>query len=603
MLPYWINTLWMWKCRPEARAFRRATSSVSETQENVLRTILDQNALTLFGIEHGFPTIRSVRDYQQRVPLSTYSDYSSWVERIAEGAPNVLTREPVELLEPTSGTTHGEKLIPYTRELRKQFQRGIAPWIADLMEHHPAVRRGRAYWSVSPCFGSPRQTAGGIPVGFDDDDAYLGRWERGLARRVLAVPPSVVRQPDLTAFRYLTLLHLLRASDLTLISVWNPTFLTTLLAPLEEWHERLCADIRRGTATIPSAGNGPNASPAVRFRPAPRRAAQLESILGSRASLADRVRTIWPRLASISCWADGPAEWAVREVRNLFPDVAIQPKGLIATEAFVSFPLAGRTGAALALRSHFFEFEEVLSTVSAAESPGTLRMAPELELGGRYRVVVTTGGGLYRYQLRDEVVVVDFENECPLLRFLGKADCVSDLVGEKLGETHVRSVLDRVFRSIDAAPSFAMIVPVEGSPPRYRLYLECASLAQGCQGTEFLAGRLEEGLSENPYYRHAVSLGQLAPAEVRLVDGAGDSIRSRYERRCLELGQKLGDMKPLTLDPRSGWAEVFAQPANPRFPDRRYRRPFDMIADAATACAKEEAAGTSPDGLRQRMGG
>ncbi len=550
MLPYWLNTLWMWKCRSEATAFRRATLAVEETQTGLLRTILQDNVLTRFGKEHGFSSIHNVDDYRQRVPLSTFSDYSDWVEQIGEGMPNVLTSQPVELLEPTSGTTRGEKLIPYTRRLRKQFQRGVAAWIADLMEHHPAVRRGRAYWSLSPNFGPPRQTASGIPIGFDDDTAYLGWWERGLAGRVLAVPPSVSRQPNLVAFRYLTLLHLLRASDLTLISVWNPTFLTTLLVPLEEWHERLCLDIRRGTTTIP--GGSENVT--VRLRPDRRRGAQLEAIFATRVSLAERVSAIWPRLALISCWADGPAEWAVHEVRELFPDVEIQPKGLIATEAFVSFPLAGRTGAALALRSHFFEFEEVCPNGEAGE----LQMAHELKEGSCYRVVVTTGGGLYRYQLRDEVIVVGFENECPLLRFVGKADCVSDLVGEKLSEPHVRSVLDRLFRSEGIDSGFAMVVPVEGTPPHYRLYLGTAPMPRGPFSVETLATALEEGLSENPYYEHAVSLGQLGPVEVQLLDGAGESGRSRYERRCVELGQKLGDVKPTALDSRPGWAGVFA---------------------------------------------
>jgi hypothetical protein len=36
----------------------------------------------------------------------------------------------------------------------------------------------------------------------------------------------------------------------------------------------------------------------------------------------------------------------------VFPEIEIQPKGLIATEAFVCYPLLDEPGAALALRSH-----------------------------------------------------------------------------------------------------------------------------------------------------------------------------------------------------------------------------------------------------------
>ncbi len=172
---------------------------------------------------------------------------------------------------------------------------------------------------------------------------------------------------------------------------------------------------------------------------------------------------------------------------------------------------------------------------------------------------MTTGGGLYRYQLRDNVAVVGFENGCPLLRLLGKADCVSDLVGEKLSEPHVRQVLHRTFSSMDISPAFALVVPVEGTPPRYRLYLQGLEERHQSPAVFSLAKSLEDGLSENPYYRYAVSLGQLAPAEVSLLNDEGPSARARYEQRCLELGQKLGDIKPTTLDPRSGWADVFGE--------------------------------------------
>src|SRR5439155_20756984 len=145
--------------------------------------------------------------------------------RIGAGEARVLTADPVLLLEPTSGASGGEKLIPYTAGLRRQFQRGVAAWIADLYWHRPAVRRGRAYWSISPALGPPRRSSGGIPIGFADDAEYLGRLERFALRRLLVAPPAVARLSDMAAFRYCTLLFLLAAEDLTLVSVWNPTFL------------------------------------------------------------------------------------------------------------------------------------------------------------------------------------------------------------------------------------------------------------------------------------------------------------------------------------------------------------------------------------------
>src|SRR5262249_54105242 len=145
------------------------------------------------------------------------------------------------------------------------------------------------------------------------------------------------------------------------------------------------------------------------------------------------LRLIWPQLALLSCWTDAAAGQFVPSLKELFPAVEIQPKGLLATEAFVSFPLVGAEGADLGIRSHFFEFEETTGN--------RIKLTHELERGGCYRVLVTTAGGLYRYQLRDEIEVVGFHHQCPLLRFLGKSDQISDLVGEKLAEPHVRTVL------------------------------------------------------------------------------------------------------------------------------------------------------------------
>jgi hypothetical protein len=271
-------------------------------------------------------------------------------------------------------------------------------------------------------------------------------------------------------------------------------------------------------------------------------------------ALPERLRQIWPRLALISCWADAAAAYFVPELRALFPGVEIQPKGLLATEGFVSLPLVGRPAAALALRCHFFEFEEG----GSLEEPARCRLAHELERGGVYRVVLTTGGGLYRYRLRDEVAVVGFEGRSPLLRFLGRPDRVSDLVGEKLAEPHVRSVLDRVFAAHGLRPRFALLTPALGRPPHYRLYLQ----GPDAELTRSLLADLQAGLEENHHYRYAVGLGQLAPVEAHVLAPDGEPAWRIYERRCLARGQKCGDIKPAALDPWTGWPDEFAAPVS-----------------------------------------
>lgn len=498
------------------------------TQTTLLKTYLRANALTEYGQHYAFASITSLADYQRRVPLTTYDDYGERVERIRHGALNVLTTDRVKLFEPSSGSTAASKLIPYTTTLQAEFQRGLAPWIFDLYTHRPALVGGPAYWSISPLTEGVRATPGGIPIGFEDDSAYLGPLG-ALVETALAVPNAVKHLSNVDTFRYVTLLCLLHCEQLRLISVWNPTFLTLLLAPLAEWWEYLVSDVRRGTVSPPAA-LPPTVRAALsrRLRPNPRRAAQLQ------AHAPEAYSKHWPQLSVISCWADGVAARYAEAVRGMFPNVLLQAKGLLATEAFVSFPLVGADGGVLAVRSHFFEF---------LDERGEPRLAHQVACGQTYSVVVTTGGGLYRYQLRDVVEVVGYVGQAPRLRFVGKADQVSDYFGEKLNEQFVARVLRQLFERYQLAPPFALLAPEDVESFRYVLYIE------NPPPSAVFALELDDALCANFHYAYCRKLGQIGPVEVRgVAHGA-----QKYLAACQARGQKLGNIKPSLLQKNTGW--------------------------------------------------
>jgi hypothetical protein len=217
--------------------------------------------------------------------------------------------------------------------------------------------------------------------------------------------------------------------------------------------------------------------------------------------------------------------------------------------------MARRDGAALALRCHFFEF---------VDDRGDLRLAHELELGKHYQVVITTGGGLYRYRLGDIVEIVGYENRCPLLRFVGRGDGVCDRVGEKLNESHVRGALEKSFAEHNLAPRFAMLVPVDAPQRGYRLYLQGRNGELSGAKLAEVRATVEAELKQNPYYDQALRIGQLTQLEVFGLSSNGESAWSVYERECLKRGQKLGDIKPAILHDWSGWPDCFAPLTNAR---------------------------------------
>jgi hypothetical protein len=465
-------------------------------QEDLLRATLRRNTDCEFGRAHGFETIRSVRAYRDAVPTSTWDDYIDATDRIARGTAGVLTTERVRLLEPSSGSTSASKLVPYTRSLKAEYQRGLTPWLHDLFRAYPRLMRGRSYWSITPpgealaeLRGRYPAGSGRVPIGFDADDDYLGPVAKRLVNLVFAVPPDVARTSDTDRFLDDTCVHLLAAGDLALVSVWNPTLFLILLDRMRERADELL----------------------------PRLPTRRDAVAGA---LRDGDwAALWPGLALISCWAEAAAAAPAAALASRFPGVVIQPKGLLATEGFVSLPLTAAGGAVLSARSHFFEFFEAAADAPIAPLADAMLMAHELEVGHRYGVVLTTGGGLYRYRLGDLVEVTGRFGVLPVLRFLGRLDRVSDLVGEKLSEEFVIRVL-AVCGVADAT--------LAAADDHYELRVRASDPS--------VAARVDDALRANFHYDHARRLGQLGPVLLAPPSSPLAATRGR-----------LGDVKPTAL--------------------------------------------------------
>jgi hypothetical protein len=520
------NSLWLAGCAPEYARFRFAAHRVAQEQEAVLRRILSENADTDFGREHGFSSTFSVAEYQRRVPVRDYSEHLPWIECAMDGASGVLTRDPILLFEPTGGSSGATKLIPYTLALQREFQRGIRAWIANLFSHLPELLGGPAYWSVSPFNPIHERTRGGIAIGFDDDTSYVGGWQNRLVRAVMAVPAGVRTIADRDEFFYATLFHLVRARELRLISIWHPSYLSLMLCRLAEWGGRICFDLAHGNLCSADA----------------RRAREVREALGCDPGPETYAR-LWPKLKLISCWKDANAAAPAERLAALFPHCRVQGKGLIATEAFVSLPLLDREGAALAIRSHFFEF--------FAGGDDRPQLAHQLERGGRYNVVVTTGGGLYRYRLGDRIEVSGYLGECPLVQFVGREQYVSDWFGEKLTDAHVTQVMRQAFGDLGMTPDFSMVACEVESSPGYVLFLESDDAGEKVQRA---AAQIEAGLRANFHYDCARRLGQLACLRaVRVKNGA-----ALYLEEAARKGRKMGGVKPPALDRDCGWSKILA---------------------------------------------
>lgn len=557
------NLLWFGYSSLMSHRWKQAARDVAGAQAAVLQRILSTNAESTFGREHHFADATSVEAYQRAVPLRSYEELQPYIERIARGQPQVLTSQRVRQFGLTSGSTQASKLIPYTQALVGEFQEGLHPWVHYLFRRFPRILFGKTYWSVTPIGERKRHTTGGIALGFDDEQQYFSPLTRWVLHSIMAGSSQLARVSDMEVFRYATLRLLLQERFLCWVSVWNPSFLTLLLDPLMQWLPQLSQDIRQGTLAVASQIESPLRESILECCARnPARAQELERLGASwqnnrAATGADRAgrtlyEAIWPRLRLISCWAHGNAALALPHLQMYFPHATIQPKGLLATEAFISFPFKGELSA-LSLLSHFFEFEE------ADHAAAVIRLAHELQAGQRYAVIVTTGGGLYRYRMNDLIEVADFYHQCPLLRFVGRQFNVVDICGEKLHEDFVRSTVAGLLEKHALRAAFWMMAPEcpPGARPFYTLFIQFNPEVATDEGLLLrVTQEIDEQLGASYHYEYCRRLGQLDGCRLFVLAPQYDSHHT-YLTVCADLGQRLGDIKPTALHTYQHWSQRF----------------------------------------------
>jgi hypothetical protein len=347
--------------------------------------------------------------------------------------------------------------------------------------------------------------------------------------RIMAVPSDVRLISDMEANQYVTVLFLLRLKNLRLISVWHPSFLTILLNTVRTAWPCLLNDLRNG-----GLDSSINISGEIRLRlvkklkPVPQRTRELESL---NPVSNDLFREIWPVLQVISCWRNGNVRSEISELEKVFPDVLIQGKGLLATEGIISIPLGNAQKQVCAVTSHTLEF---------LDDEGMVFPVWNLKLGKSYCVILTTSGGLYRYQLKDRIEVTDFYGKAPCIRFLGRTGVVSDCVGEKLHIEHLEDIISDIIREhYHGKPQFAMLVPSAGSKgPRYNLLIEKSGLQD--PSPDEVATSLESKLCSNYHYAHARQIGQLKKVTVTPLE---PNAKNRYRSFMTKKGAVAGTIK------------------------------------------------------------
>jgi hypothetical protein len=97
---------------PALRMLYRSSRQIVSEQNRVLNEIVNSCKDTAFGKEHGFKSIKNIKDYRNAVPIRDFEGHRSYIERMCRGESDVLFSGKPIFYNTTSGTTKKPKLIP-----------------------------------------------------------------------------------------------------------------------------------------------------------------------------------------------------------------------------------------------------------------------------------------------------------------------------------------------------------------------------------------------------------------------------------------------------------------------------------------------------------
>jgi len=530
-----------------AARFEEATRSVAASQERKLREILQRNAETEYGKEFGFGSVGSLAEYARAVPVVTYDDIAERVKRMAKGEADVLTAEKPVMFSRTSGTTGEPKLIPVTRTCRgRDHADQIRTWLYHAQKDHPSIFKYKVFSLVSPAVEG--HTEAGIPFGSTSGHMYQNL--PGIVRRTYLVPYGVFEIEDHTA-QFYALLRLGLAAEVTFLCTANPSSIAKLCEFAQENADDLIRDVRDGTLKSELELSDEQRELVLGgCSPEPERARALEEMRARRDGKL-LPGDFWPELELIGCWKGGTVGAHVQRFGEWFdPDEkspkAVRDWGYLSSEARGSIPLTDEgAGGVLCVGTNVYEFVEVDQLDADPDSPDkwTLLGAHELDSQRDYYVILTTTGGLYRYDINDVVRVEGFYNEAPIITFQRKGRGMTSITGEKVSDQHVIEAVTKAAAEAGVQVAhFRALADAEAA--RYVFQVEPEGELSEAQGRTLIAAVERELASQNLEYQSKRKSQRLQAPELHVMKPGW------HDRGKEEQGKRLFQSKTVVLKPK-----------------------------------------------------
>ena len=256
------------------KEYEQSKNKPLKVQEKVLERIIKEQKNTEFGRKHEFSKIKTISDFQKKVPETEYDDYKEYIDKIKKGKKNILTKKNVVFFATSSGTTSEQKYIPITKERLKLFKRELVLWSKQTIskKNREVIKGKTLYFAAANKLG---ETESGIEYG--NITGYHVKNLPWYIKKKMIIPWKYYNIKNVEKRSELIAIKALVEKNITQIAFAAPIEILLFIKFIEENKKQLLEKIKKINK---------------------KRAEELEKIFNKKEM---KIINIWPNIKLISC--------------------------------------------------------------------------------------------------------------------------------------------------------------------------------------------------------------------------------------------------------------------------------------------------------------
>ncbi len=511
--------------------------------EELLMKLLEENKDTEYGKKYGFADIHSIKEYQEKVPLSSYDDYEPYIHRMVENnEQGLITAEPPKHYALSSGSVGVPKHIPVSQaELDKysRFGTSMCYGVVDEYYRNTTGRSMKAGFALNCIELKFQETKYGVPKGAISGN--IMKQVKDITKFFLEPPWDVISPKSSMDFKYLRARYALERRNIT---HFTAAFMTALVDSMDyirsNW-EMIVKDIYYGRINkdidIP---DDLRAQLEADLKPNKARAKELAREF--RKGFDKIVPRIWPDMQFVGSIGTGGFFTYRKKMRRYtgfnipFNNLSYAAsEGLFATARHV-----GDTSYVLIPDGGFYEF-----IPAKDDDESTFLTIDQLEEGEVYEIVVTNLSGFYRYRIKDVIRVTGFYNESPMVQFVYRKNQMLSIAGEKTNEEAVRWSIEEFMKDTGLIINdYSVYANTDDEPGNYVFYMEPEEVVPKEDIPKYRDVIEQKMMQANPSFGDKIRTGVLSATELKFVELESYQL---YRDMMITKGTSANQLKPVRV--------------------------------------------------------